>query len=98
MIGGLAREAAKRLTATCEGQDLGGGKAPLAPPVLPPLEIMLLLKWIKVEKFVLPSSSTCAYSSLSKKDLDNAKLNMLLKLERTGKSCFVMLCTGARGW
>ena len=31
MIGGLAREAAKRLTATCEGQDLGG-QSPPSPP------------------------------------------------------------------
>ena len=35
-------------------------------------EKMSLLKWMKVEKSVLPSSSTRAYSSLSKKDLDNA--------------------------
>ena len=35
-------------------------------------EIMSLLKWIKVKKLVLPSSSTHAYSSLSRKDLDNA--------------------------
>ena len=33
---------------------------------------MWLLKWIKVKKPVLPSSSTHAYSSLSRKDLDNA--------------------------
>ena len=35
-------------------------------------EIMSLLKWIKVAKPVLPSSSTHAYSSLSRKDLNNA--------------------------
>lgn len=35
-------------------------------------EIMSLLKWIKVKKPVLPSSSTHAYLSLSRKDLNNA--------------------------
>ena len=42
---------------------------------------MLLLKWIKVEKPVLPSSSMRTYSSLSKKDLDNAKKEVKCALE-----------------
>ena len=67
-----------------------GAKAPIAPPVPPPLEIMLLFKWIKVEKFVLPSSSTCAYSSLSKKDLDNTNKEVKHALE-VGENRKVML-------
>lgn len=35
-------------------------------------EKMSLLKWFKAEKPVLPSPATCAYSSVNKKDLDNA--------------------------
>ena len=45
-------------------------------------EIMLLFKWIKVKKPVLSFSSTCAYSSLSKKDLDNTNKEVNLNLER----------------
>ena len=68
-------------------------------------EIMALLKWIKVEKPVLPSSSTRAYSSLSKKDLDNANKEVKRALE-VGEnekvatplimSCIVALCARAR--
>ena len=42
---------------------------------------MSLLKWIMVEKPVLPSSSTRAYSSLSKKDLENSNKEVKHTLE-----------------
>ena len=62
-------------------------------------EIMSLLKWIKVEKPVLPSSSTRAYSSLTSTTLTK-KLNTLLKLERTRKLQppldYVMHCCALR--
>ena len=47
-------------------------------------EIMSLLKRIKVEKSVLASSSTRAYSSLSKKDLDNERTRELEMGNGTG--------------
>ena len=42
---------------------------------------MSLFKWIKIEKPVLPSSSTCAYSSVNKKDFDNANKEVKRALE-----------------
>ena len=70
-------------------------------------EIMSLLKWIKVEKPVLPSSSTHAYSSISKKDIDNANKEIKCPLEVGEKkkvatplitSHIVVLCKCARDW
>ena len=66
---------------------------------------MSLLKWIVVEKPVLPSSSTRAYSSLSKKDLENSNKEVKHTLE-VGEnekvcnafdydSCIVALCIHA---
>ena len=55
--------------------------APVLVKVILPREIMSLLKWIKVEKPVLPSSSTRVYSSLSKNDLDNANKEVKRALE-----------------
>ena len=63
---------------------------------------MSLLKWIKVKKSVVPSSSMCAYSSLSKKDIDNAnkEVKHALGVGENKKvatplitTCIVVLCT-----
>lgn len=62
---------------------------------------MSLIKWIQVEKHVLPSSSMRAYSSLSKKDLDNAnkEVKRAREVEKNEKiatpmimPCIVALC------
>ena len=49
---------------------------------------MSLLEFFQVKHPTLPSSSTCAYSSLSRKDLDhtNKEVKRVLAVENSGES------------